>query len=292
MTKQMTVQNDTVWDATKDEGSASSIRVCIRSLRNSTTARTMEQRASLHPKPTEQYHGEDNGVKPDVHAGKKVIGLDDLLTDFYTKQSQIDGNACKKSKASERCSSDDEDDPNERGNETKFSEIANECEKQMNQITAEKEIPLWGQEIFGQQKSLPLLSFIELENCKLFQPFRKNELDSDLLLDSEQGAGEKFLEGFLINGWLTQLSFISGYVEASVASWTFYQALYSSNEKLQLSACEFWCSILLSKTEASEPSVVLEWIPRYHELKKALEVYGYLSDASENVALNSISSSR
>lgn len=209
-----------------------------------------------------------------------MIDLDDLLADYYTKQSEIDSNAHKKSKASKRYNSEDEDDKSEQGNETKFSEIADECEKQMKQIITENEIPLWGLEIFGQQKSLPLLSFIELENCKLLQTLR--ELNSDLLLDSGPRVGESFLEGLLINGWLSQLVFISSVVEASVASWTFYQALYSSNDKLQQSACDFWCSILLSKKEVGQPSMVLEWIPSYHELKEALEVYGYLSDTSEN----------
>ncbi|KAI0513396.1 hypothetical protein KFK09_009416 [Dendrobium nobile] len=222
---------------------------------------------------------------------KKVTDLDDLLGDYYSKQREIDSIAHKKSKSSKRYSSDDEDDKNEKGNETKLSEIADECEKQINQIFAENEIALWGLKIFGQQKSLPSFGFIELENCKLLQPFRENQLDSDLLSDSGQGAGETFLEGLLMNGWLSQLALISGFVEASIASWTFYQVLYSSNVELQLSACDFWCNIL-SKNEAVQPSIVLEWIPSYRELKDALDVYGYLSDTSQNAALNSISSSQ
>ncbi|PKA49056.1 hypothetical protein AXF42_Ash010740 [Apostasia shenzhenica] len=214
---------------------------------------------------------------------KKVIGLDDLLADYYTLQSEVDVKAHKKSKTSKKHDSDDED-KNQEENEMKFSEMANECEKQMKEIIPENDIPLWGQKIFGQQNSPSLLNFTELETCKLLQPFRVNDLSSDLI---DYGQGEAFLEGLLINGWFLQLAFISGFVEASVASWTFYKLLYSSNKDLELSACDFWCSVLLSKHKAGQPSVELEWIPSYIELKNALRIFGYLLDSSEKGLPNS-----
>ncbi|KAK8945178.1 hypothetical protein KSP39_PZI007566 [Platanthera zijinensis] len=222
---------------------------------------------------------------------KKVIVLDDLLDDYYTQQREIDSNACKKAKVSKRYSSDEEDEKNEKGNETKLTEMADECEKQVYQITAEHEIPMWGQEIFGQQKSFPLVGIMQLQNCKLFQPSRENELDFDELT-SEQGNGETILEELLINGWLSHIAFISGSVEASVASWTFYQAMYCSNDELELSACDFWCRMLLSKNEAGGPSIVLEWVPGFHEVKDVLEFYGYLFDKCQIVGPSSSSTSR
>lgn len=221
---------------------------------------------------------------------KNVIELDDLLTDYYTQQSEIDSNTCKKSKASKNYSSDEEDGKNEKGNETKMTEMANECENQVNRITSEHEIPMWGLEIFGQQKSFPLVGIMQLQNCKLFQRSRENELDFDEL--SKQGNSETILIELLVNGWLSHVVFISGSVEAAVASWAFYQAMYCSNEELELSACDFWCRMLLSKNESGGPSLVLEWVPGYHEVKDVLEFYGYLLDKCQIGGPSSSSCSR
>ncbi|KAG0464107.1 hypothetical protein HPP92_020176 [Vanilla planifolia] len=221
----------------------------------------------------------------------KVIGLDDLLADYYTQQNKVLDSACVSSHVSKVDHSEDEDDRNQVGNEVKFIELANECEKQMSQIIAEQNIPLWGQKIFGQQKSPPLFNHSELKDCKLLEPLSQCTLGANFVY-SDKGSGWAYLEELLVNGWLSQLSFQAGFVEAAVASWTFYKAMYSSVEDLQLAACDFWCRILSSKTESGQPSVVLEWAPGYHELKEALVAFGYLSNSSVNGTLHSSSSYR
>lgn len=97
--------------------------------------------------------------------------------------------------------------------------------------------------------------------------------------------------------------------------------LYSSNEELRTSACDFWCTILSSKDEVNiylilflgsklywksgkffligilwvtiglsavtfdlvhlQP-VLIDWFPSYSELKGALEIYGFQSKFSSN----------
>jgi hypothetical protein len=51
--------------------------------------------------------------------------------------------------------------------------------------------------------------------------------------------------------------------------------LYSSKEDLRSSACDFWCSILLSQNKVNGASVEIYWLPNYQELKEALESYGF-----------------
>ncbi|KAJ3670090.1 hypothetical protein LUZ60_010414 [Juncus effusus] len=58
----------------------------------------------------------------------------------------------------------------------------------------------------------------------------------------------------------------TGSLETSIASWIFQTMLYSSNEELRVSACDFWCNILLSKVEKWDGSI----------LKNALTSYGYI----------------
>ncbi|XP_073112175.1 uncharacterized protein [Elaeis guineensis] len=207
---------------------------------------------------------------------RKVIGLDDLLTDYYTEKSKLHESKSKWSRKSKGNNSDEEDEKAQE-NEKKFSKLFAKCQKEVNEMNTEDEIPLWGQRIFGCQKHPLPISCTGPENCELLQAFANNELNSVLDLNVQQ---EISLEGLLINGWLLQLALNCGFVEDSIASWTFYQMLYSSNEELEVSACDFWCNILLSKNEADQPLLKLGWFPSYSKLKDALEIYGYMYDSS------------
>ncbi|KAJ6794574.1 Uncharacterized protein M6B38_230690 [Iris pallida] len=156
--------------------------------------------------------------------------------------------------------------------------VVNRKYSKVEEISNEDEIPLWGQTIFGNQKPPP--AFLGPVDCEFLQSLLNNELNTILELDSKQG--ESFLEGLLINGWLSKLSMICGFVEDSVASWTFHKLLYSSHEELQVSSCDFWCGVLLSKNEENQPLVRLGWFPTYSLLNGALQIYGYISDTSED----------
>lgn len=210
---------------------------------------------------------------------RKVIGLDDLLTDYYVEKSKLDKSKSKRSMKSKGNNSDEEDEK-AREDEKTFSKLFAKCQKEVNEMNTEDEIPLWGQRIFGHQKPPLPSSCTGLENCELLQAFANNELNSVLDLNIQQG--ESSLEGLLINGWLLQLALNCGFVEDSIASWTFYKMLYSSSEELEVSACDFWCNILLSKNEADQRLLKLGWFPSYSNLKDALEIYGYLSDSSSS----------
>ncbi|KAI8530661.1 hypothetical protein RHMOL_Rhmol11G0077000 [Rhododendron molle] len=174
---------------------------------------------------------------------KKVIGLDDLVND-YLKENKKQEMKSKRAKAQK---------------------------KLMGQISSEEEICLWGLQVFGNHKTLPHLAFHELGGCGLLQSFMHNELDS--LVELDINKGEAFLESLLISGWLLKLLDACGHVEKSIATWTYNLMLHSVQEVLSASACDFWISILSPKTK-----IKIDWLPNYSEIKKALEIYGFLSD--------------
>ncbi|KAG2674173.1 hypothetical protein I3760_13G122400 [Carya illinoinensis] len=203
---------------------------------------------------------------------KKVIGLDDLLSDYYKEKSKLVERESIQEKAQKAYNSDD--DVNTK--EASLSEVIDQCQNQMREISGEEDMSTWGMHVFGNQKVPPPLAFPGLGSCAILQSFMNNELNSLFELDSDKG--DLFLEGLLANGWLSKLAFICGCVEKSMAMWTFNLMLYSPKEELRTSACEFWCAILSSKDEP----VLIDWLPSYFELKGALEIYGFQSKSSFN----------
>ncbi|GAV73453.1 hypothetical protein CFOL_v3_16939 [Cephalotus follicularis] len=206
---------------------------------------------------------------------KKVIELDDLLKDYYNDKVKHIEKGTKKP----RKSYDSDDDMDEK--EAKFSQCVNECQNQMDEIGGGEEITEWGIKIFGKQGNPPSLVFPELVSCDLLCSFMNTELNSLVELTTQNGAA--FLEGFLVNGWLSKLVFIRGHVEKSIANWTFNLMLYSSKEKLVASACDFWCAILSSEKGVNQLPITIDWFPSYSELKTALEIYGFLFNFLDNV---------
>ncbi|XP_072960120.1 uncharacterized protein [Typha angustifolia] len=148
---------------------------------------------------------------------RKVIGLDDLLTDYCIEKKKFVHCKSKRSNASKAYNSDEED-KKMRENEITFCKFVNNCQKQVNEIDTEDDVSLWGQKVFGQQKLPPVPEFSGLGNCNLLQSFSGNELTS--AFDVNVGQGDTFLEGLLINGWLSTLAFRSGFVEDPIATWT------------------------------------------------------------------------
>ncbi|KAL6645185.1 hypothetical protein ACP70R_016793 [Stipagrostis hirtigluma subsp. patula] len=215
---------------------------------------------------------------------KKVIGLDDLLLDYFeTGKDELKAKAVKAKHAPRGHNSDDEDTQAKEKKISEFCKIVEDCEEKTNEIGAIDDIPPWGQKIFGCQQPPSIPGDSGVENCQLLQSFCANE---QLGFDLQIEQGEAFLEGMLMDGWLQKLVHTYGSVEDSVASWTLTKLLYSSNKKLQASAANFWDSIL-SIDEADKPLVKLGYFPSYSVLKCAILSYGYLFDTPGNKASNS-----
>ncbi|KAF5727473.1 hypothetical protein HS088_TW22G01166 [Tripterygium wilfordii] len=215
---------------------------------------------------------------------KKIIGLDDLLTDFYREKSKCLERESKREKAPQKDNSDDDEDDKE----ALVCKAVDECQKQMTELIGEEEISMWGIRLFGDQKTPPPLIFPELRSSLLLQSFMENELSTLVELPIE--TGEVFLESLLLNGWLSKLIISCGHLEKSIASWTFNMILYSSREELRASACDLWHLVLSSKAEVASVPIKIDWFPGYSELRRALETYGFLfsfSSTTESVDTNS-----
>ncbi|KAK6271760.1 hypothetical protein POUND7_008843 [Theobroma cacao] len=211
---------------------------------------------------------------------KKLIGLDDLLSEHYKEQSKLIEKEAKKQTKAQKSYDSDED---KNGKEAKLSSLLDDCQEQMKAMSGEEELSEWGIFVFGEQKTSPLLSFPELGSWSILKSFMNNRLNSLVGLATEQECS--FLEGLLTNGWLLKLILKCGRVEKSIAAWTFSLILYSSKEELRSSACEFWCSILSSKVQVGVPPIVIDWFPSYRELKSALEIYGFRFNFSSNISV-------
>ncbi|KAL4285412.1 hypothetical protein GQ457_16G011790 [Hibiscus cannabinus] len=210
---------------------------------------------------------------------KKLMGLDELLTEHYKEQSKLIENEAKKQAKAQKSYDSDED---KNCKEAMLASLLDDCQKQVKAISSGEEMSEWGLCVFGQQKATPPLSFPDLGSWSVFQSFMNNELNSLVGLTSEQVCS--FLEGLLKNGWLLRLILKCGRVEKAIAMWTFSLMLYSSKEELRSSACEFWCAILSSKIQIGARPIEIDWYPHYSELKRALEIYGFLFNSSSSIS--------
>ncbi|CAN6288625.1 unnamed protein product [Urochloa humidicola] len=203
---------------------------------------------------------------------KKVIGLDDLLLDYFeTGKGKLKVKAANSGHGPRGYGLDDENtDVTE--NEINVCKLFEKCEEKDEELDARDDVPPWGQQIFGCQKAPSNLSDAGIENCHLLQSFCVTE---HLGFDLEIQQGEGLLEGMLMDGWLLKLVHAGGSVEDSIASWTLTKLLYSSNKKLQVSATNFWDSIL-SLDENDKLRVNLGYFPSYSVLRRAILSYGYL----------------
>ncbi|KAG8052772.1 hypothetical protein GUJ93_ZPchr0001g32859 [Zizania palustris] len=117
---------------------------------------------------------------------KKVIGLDDLLVDFFeTGKDELKAAGVKSKHGPKGYNSDDED-KKVMEKEIKFCKFVDEYEEQSKEFDAGDGVPQWGMRVFGWQKSPSIHSDAGVENCKLLQSFCASEhLGFDL--DIEQG---------------------------------------------------------------------------------------------------------
>uniref|UniRef100_A0A9I9CKE4 Coiled-coil SMC6 And NSE5 INteracting (CANIN) domain-containing protein n=1 Tax=Cucumis melo TaxID=3656 RepID=A0A9I9CKE4_CUCME len=235
---------------------------------------------------------------------KKIIGLDDLLTDHYKDKCKLVEKEAKLAKKKKKYDSDDDDF----GKEAVVTQVVDQCQNKMNQLGGEEDTSIWGLVVFGEQKPPPALESPELESCQFLQTFLNSEVNSLVNLTVEKGAipilyaesdqdyrvdkdkeklfweGDAFLEGLLVNGWLSTLVSLTGRAEKSLAIWTFNLMLYSSREDLRTSACDFWKDIMLTTNEVGQ-HLQIDWFPNYAQLGEALETYGYRFECSLNPGL-------
>ncbi|OAY51545.2 uncharacterized protein LOC110613563 isoform X1 [Manihot esculenta] len=215
---------------------------------------------------------------------KKVIGLDELLTDYFKEKSKVIERECKRAKAKKNYNSDEDDG----GKEALLSRKINECRNQMREMSNDEEISTWGVQVFGDQKPPPPLVFPELGSCALLQSFMSNKLQT--LIEPSIENGDNFLEGLLVNGWLSKLVSTCCHVEKLIAKWTFNLMLYSSKEELRTSACDFWWIILSPENKAEKLPIRIEWFPSYSDLQRALDTYGFLFTSSSHPKLSNMDS--
>ncbi|KAF7036045.1 hypothetical protein CFC21_046803 [Triticum aestivum] len=126
---------------------------------------------------------------------KKVIGLDDLVEDYFNSGKDELKASAAKSKGRPKGDNSDDEDRQVRKKEIDFCKFVEECEE---------------------KKSPSVLNSTGVENCQLLQSFCGDE---QLGFDLEIERGEGFFEGMLINGWLLKLVLLYGSVEDSIASW-------------------------------------------------------------------------
>ncbi|KAG4988960.1 hypothetical protein AAZX31_11G168100 [Glycine max] len=216
---------------------------------------------------------------------KKIIGLDDLLKDHYIEQGKLLEKRKKQKKKAKKIESsyDDED-----SKEARLTRIVEKCHNQLTAFGEEQEISPWGVKVFGDKKAFPSLESPDVGSCNLFQSFLNNCLNSVVELTADKG--DIFLEGLLVNGWLSKLAFLCGHVEKPVAVWAFNTMLYSSKEELHNSSSEFWCAILSSEKEVDQALVKIDWFPEYMDLRRALDSYGFLFKFSSSAEPNNLDS--
>uniref|UniRef100_M8CCU2 Coiled-coil SMC6 And NSE5 INteracting (CANIN) domain-containing protein n=1 Tax=Aegilops tauschii TaxID=37682 RepID=M8CCU2_AEGTA len=147
---------------------------------------------------------------------KKVIGLDDLVEDYFNSGKDELKASAAKSKGRPKGDNSDDEDRQVRKKEIDFCKFVEECEEKAKAMDPGEDVPQWGQQVFGCQKSPSVLNSTGVENCQLLQSFCGDE---QLGFDLEIERGEGFFEGMLINGWLLKLVLLYGSVEDSIASW-------------------------------------------------------------------------
>ncbi|KAL5130390.1 hypothetical protein HKD37_12G033467 [Glycine soja] len=230
------------------------------------------------------FEVEDDLLKcpPINNKRKKIIGLDDLLKDHYIEQDKLlEKRNKQKKKAKTKAKKIESSYDDEDSKEARLTRI-------LTAFGEEQEIPPWGVKVFGDKKAFPPLESPDLGSCNLLQSFLNNKLNSMVELTADKG--DIFLEGLLVNGWLSKLAYLCGHVEKTVAIWAFNTMLYSSKEELRNSSSDFWCAILSSEKEVDQAPVKVDWFPEYMDIRRALDIYGFLFKFSSSAKPNNLDS--
>ncbi|XP_074272232.1 uncharacterized protein LOC141596092 isoform X2 [Silene latifolia] len=219
---------------------------------------------------------------------KNVIGLDDLFKDYKKDQEQSKRKQLKTGKTLKNWDSDDDDAVK---TETQLTKTFHDFQQTMKEVDGQeieliehhqKDVSLsWGLEVFGEQKTSSPCLVTDLGSSLI----SKNSLNDEVsaLLEPAPRTGATFLRGLLLNGWLSKLIIHHGYLEESIAKWTLNLLLYSSEESLMTSACDFWCDVLVCD-KAIKPMIKIEWFPGFMELQRALESFGFQLYSPSNIS--------
>jgi len=132
---------------------------------------------------------------------KKIIGLDDLLLDYFeTGKDKLKVKPTKSNRRPREYGSDDEN-TDVRENEITFCKLFEDCEEKAKELDARDDVPPWGQQIFGCQKAPLNLNDMGVEACQFLQSFCVSEhLGFDL--EIQQGL---FLSQCILFLFLTKL---------------------------------------------------------------------------------------
>uniref|UniRef100_A0ACD5VHG5 Uncharacterized protein n=1 Tax=Avena sativa TaxID=4498 RepID=A0ACD5VHG5_AVESA len=132
------------------------------------------------------FEGEDDPLlaAPRPTKRKKIIGLDDLLIDYCaTGKDGLKASAAK-SKGHPKGYNSDDEDKQVTEKEINFCKFVDECEEKAKALDPGEDAPLWGQQVFGCQKSPSILNGTGVENCQLLQSFCGDEhLGFDLVIE-------------------------------------------------------------------------------------------------------------
>ncbi|XP_057840414.1 uncharacterized protein LOC131050246 [Cryptomeria japonica] len=206
---------------------------------------------------------------------KKVIGLDELLQEYYQEKINVVERESKKLRMHASDSSDEEDDKSVKKKEKQLCAFVNECERQVNKLSATVNVESWGKRIFGPQKAPPVLHFPGSDACPLLQALSEND-ELKVIADLSIENGEAFMVELLVTGWLQKLVLSRGHCDEFTVRWAFNLMAYSSNESHEVCACNFLCSIILSGSEGASHFCVLDWVPSGKQIKEIVQIYGYL----------------
>ncbi|KAI4383778.1 hypothetical protein MLD38_009578 [Melastoma candidum] len=207
---------------------------------------------------------------------KKVIGLDDLLTDFYKEEGKrVQAAASKRRKNPRKGDSDVEDN----AREVTVSNALDKYQKQMKEMGCEEEVAQWGLSAFGVQKRMPSVVPPEPSSCALLLSLNSDKLHSLLQFGKDEEL--LFIEGLLAHGWLSMLIFVGSQVDEVIAKWTFNLCMYGLKEELRSSAYQFWFEILSAKDKDKGRLFKINWLPKYSELKVALDSYSFIFFSSD-----------
>ncbi|KAG4385376.1 hypothetical protein GLYMA_12G080600v4 [Glycine max] len=202
------------------------------------------------------FEVEDDLLKcpPINNKRKKIIGLDDLLKDHYIEQDKLlEKRNKQKKKAKTKAKKIESSYDDEDSKEARLTRIVEKCHNQLTAFGEEQEIPPWGVKVFGDKKAFPPLESPDLGSCNLLQSFLNNKLNSMVELTADK-------------------------------------VLYSSKEELCNSSSDFWCAILSSEKEVDQAPVKVDWFPEYMDIRRALDIYGFLFKFSSSAKPNNLDS--
>eukprot|EP00249_Psilotum_nudum_P017314 c26256_g1_i2 orf=299-1762(+) len=211
----------------------------------------------------------------------RAISIDEFLKNSYQERQSHLAKKLKSAKLVESDSSDDEDIcPANTEKELQFETLVKTCENQVHAEGATVAVPRWGLKMFGLQSQHRGLATPKLGNIALRAFSAARALTPRLLIDAgpeDDEAKEVLVLELLTGQWLFPLAVSLNLCDEGTLRWLFHHMVYSINMDVELSACDFLCKFLLSRSESSQVS----WVPPFGCIMVVLQDYGYLEISTE-----------